>query len=315
MLENNPLVSVIIPAYNCEKFIRQAIESILNQTYTNIEILISDDASRDNTKRVIDSIHDPRIKCFHNDDNLGYLKTWNKLMSIARGDLITFQDADDYSDFERIEILINELKKDSRLGAVGSNYNRVDENGNLSYTSNFSLEHDEIFLKIPSQFDIIGSGLMIKKEVYKEIGGYNEFFDRMGAEDYYWVFLIMEKFKIINVKDVLYIYRFNENSVSGNISNNPNKINIRTILEHLIYQRRATGSDDLESGKIDELKKKLNYLNKPYNMDSSYYHYHVAKRRFYEGHKKLAIRNLIKAIKLKPFKLNYYRDLFYFIRK
>ena len=159
-------ISVIMPAYNCEKYIRQAIDSILNQTYQNIELLISDDKSTDNTKKILDSYSDTRIKRFDNNINLGYLKTFNKLIALAEGDYITFQDGDDYSELNRLELLLKEFKNDNELGACGSNYNRVDAKRNIVSTSNFALTHEEILSKIPSEFDFAGSGLMIKKEVY-----------------------------------------------------------------------------------------------------------------------------------------------------
>ena len=90
-----------MPAYNCEKYIHQAIDSVLNQTHINFELLIADDCSTDTTKQIIDSYKDPRIKTFHNNINLGYLKASNKLFSLCKGSYITFQDADDTSELNR----------------------------------------------------------------------------------------------------------------------------------------------------------------------------------------------------------------------
>ncbi len=304
-----------MPAHNAELYIEKSIECILNQTYENWELLIADDASIDKTRKIIEKYKDNRILTFHNETNLGYLETWNNLIAKANGSFITFLDSDDLCPFDRIEILLKAFSYDPELGVVGSNFNRIDHYGKIKKTSIFQLTHKEIQMAMPQRFHFIGSALMIRKEVYETIGAYHTFFNRMGAEDHYWVYLILEKFKMCNVKEVLYSYRFNEHSVTGNISNNPSKINAPIILDYLINQRRATGTDDLETGKIDNLKKMLNELNKPFETDSSYYFYYVAKRRFYEGFKKIAIKNMIKAIKANPVKLNYYKDLFYFIRK
>lgn len=303
-----------MPAYNAEQYIAKSIECILNQTYENWELLIADDASKDGTRRIIEQYNDNRILTFHNKKNQGYLETWNKLIGKATGSFITFLDADDLCSLNRIEILLNTFKNNPDLGAVGSNYNRIDDHGNFKETSNFPLKHDEIKDAMPQEFHFIGSALMIRKEVYESIGAYHTFFNRMGAEDHYWVYLISEKFKICNVQEALYSYRFNEHSVTGNIANNPSKINVPIILNHLINQRRATGTDDLESGKIDELKKMLNALNKPFETDPSYYYYYVAKRRFYEGHRKIALRNILRSIICSPLKLNYYKDFFFFLK-
>lgn len=303
-----------MPAFNAAKYIDKSIKCILNQTNKNWELLIADDASTDKTKEIINQFSDPRIKCFHNDSNLGYLETWNKLMKEASGDFITFQDADDLCAINRVELLLNELIKDSELAVVGSNFKHINTSDEVVEISEFPLSHEEVFNAMPNKFHFIGSAIMIRKEVYDTIGGYHTFFNRIGAEDYYWMYLIMEKFKFKNISSPLYYYRFNESSVSGNISNNPSKINISKILHHLIVQRKKNGSDDLQNGNELILKEYLDELNKPFLEDVSYYFYYVAKRRFYEGRKKLAINNLFKAICKKPLKIDYYRDLFYFIK-
>lgn len=304
-----------MPAYNVEKYIDKSISCILNQSYGDLELLIADDASTDRTKEVINQFSDPRIKCFHNTINLGYLETWNKLMKEALGEFITFQDSDDLCDLNRIEFLVNELSHNSELAVVGSNFQRINAFDKVVEISHFPLSHEEVFNSMPKKFHFIGSALMIRKSVYNAIGGYNTFFNRMGAEDHYWMYLIMEKFRFKNIEDALYKYRFNETSVTGNISNNPSKLNVFTILTRLIEQRIETGTDDLERGNIDQLKRELDELNRPFLDDPSYYYFYVARRRYYEGHKHLAIRHQLQAIKKAPLNFSYYRDLLYFLRK
>lgn len=312
---NSPLVSVLMPAYNCAAFVEQAMNCILGQTYSNFELLIADDASTDSTRKIIESISDARIILYHNDKNIGYLRTWNKLISMAQGDYITFLDADDMCSLNRVERLVNLLETKPEISVVGSNYTRITNNNIAVETSDFPTLHNDVFNAIPHSFHFIGSALMIRRNVYEVIGGYNVFFDRMGAEDHYWVYLVLEKFRMENLKEPLYKYRFNEYSVSGNLSNNPSKINVTQILEHIIQQRRTTGSDDLQDGNIEQLKQRLEKLNLPFIKDPSFYYHYVAKQRFYEGHKKLAIKNILLAISKAPTKINYYKDLLYFLRK
>ncbi len=138
------LVSVIMPAYNCEQFIKSAIDSILNQTGSNFELLIADDCSKDRTKQIIDSYSDKRIKTFHNEVNLGYLKASNKLFALCKGEYITFQDADDYSDLTRIEKLIGFLEVNKDVGVVGSAHHKVDNGNNLFASYQYSTTHNEI---------------------------------------------------------------------------------------------------------------------------------------------------------------------------
>src|SRR5688572_6705716 len=134
------LISVLMPAYNAGRFVHQAIDTVLNQTYRNIELLVIDDCSKDNTLEIIRSFHDPRLKLYYNEKNLGYLKTCNKLFDLAKGEFIAFQDADDYSDKTRLEIQMKEFEKDSRLSVCGSNLTAVKENGELMFCSYYSTE-------------------------------------------------------------------------------------------------------------------------------------------------------------------------------
>lgn len=212
---DSPLVSLLMPAYNCEKFIKQAIDTILNQTYVNFELLIADDGSKDGTKTIIDSYQDKRIKCFHNTQNLGYLKTSNKLVKEAQGQFISFQDADDYCELNRLEILINFFKINSHISCVGSNICKVDEKGEVISKSNFPLNHTDIVESFDRHRIVMtGSSLMVKKEVIDALGLYNEYFDRIGSEDIYWFSLILDSYQVANLSEHLYYYRSNPSSVS-----------------------------------------------------------------------------------------------------
>src|SRR6478609_1406052 len=118
--KNEVFVTVIMPAYNVEKFIGEAIESILNQTHTNFELLISDDGSSDDTLQVIGNFNDPRIKLYTQENNLGYSGNMNFLFQRATGDYILDQDSDDISNSNRLEELLKVIISDTTLGYVGS---------------------------------------------------------------------------------------------------------------------------------------------------------------------------------------------------
>lgn len=217
-MDQAPLVSVIMPAFNCEQYVKQAIDSILNQTYTNFELLIADDCSTDNTKTVIDTYNDVRIKTFHNTVNQGYLKASNKLFVKTTGELITFQDADDWSDRERIEKLVNQFKQDKELFCVGSFINRVDATGKEIGKFQYECNYEDIKKALPEYFNCVGSALMIKREILNAIGVYNEYFDRIGSEDLYWYGLFVPEYKTINIPECLYYYRDTPNSVSREVN-------------------------------------------------------------------------------------------------
>jgi len=308
------LISVIMPVYNAENYLRKAIDSILNQTYQNIELLIADDASKDRTKTIIGSYSDIRIRTFHNENNLGYLKTCNQLFSKATGDYIAFQDADDYSDIHRLELQINAFSDNSELGVCGSNYIAIKDSGDEIFCSLFPLKFDEIMSYIPKNFYIHPNTFLFKKEVYETIGGYREYFDRIGCEDYDWLCLIAEKFPIITIKDALYYYRYSENSITRSFKSRRNLYSLE-LVKFLYNQRKETGTDALHSGNIKQIIDYEAELDKPFKNDPSFFYFTIAKKFFYEGAKKKALEFMKKAIIAKPYNLKYYRDFLFFLRK
>src|SRR5687768_10903867 len=98
----SPLVSVIMPVFNCERYVRAAIQSILSQEYTNLELLICNDGSTDNSLKEIRKFSDKRIRLFINKNNVGSLATRNYLLTQAKGFFIAMQDADDISMPQRL---------------------------------------------------------------------------------------------------------------------------------------------------------------------------------------------------------------------
>ena len=118
----NPLVSVIMPCYNVENFVAKAISSILSQSYTNFELWIVDDASNDKTLEVINSFSDPRIKVVTFFENTSKIGSVNYVLNNVNGSLICFQDADDWSGEQRIEMQVKEFLNDSELGICLTNY-------------------------------------------------------------------------------------------------------------------------------------------------------------------------------------------------
>ncbi|MES2837157.1 MAG: glycosyltransferase family 2 protein [Bacteroidota bacterium] len=213
---NKQLISVIMPAYNCEKYVAIAIDSVLNQTYTNFELLIADDCSTDGTKKIIDSYSDSRIKKYHNSINLGYLKSCNLLFQKANGQLVTFLDADDINALNRFTEQVDFLIKNADFSMVGTNIIRIDSDGKETGKSNFkkdynSIKQNFIDYRVPCHY----SSLLIKMGAIKEVGLYNEYFDRVGSEDIYWFSLLVNNHKVANLEQHLYYYRKHPTSVTA----------------------------------------------------------------------------------------------------
>ncbi len=125
----NELVSIIMPSYNTGKYIKETVESVINQTYINWELLIVDDCSVDNTDEVIKEFKDKRIKFFKNEKNSGAAISRNKALREAKGKWIAFLDSDDIWEKEKLEKQINFMKKNN-YDFTYTDYQEIDENSN-----------------------------------------------------------------------------------------------------------------------------------------------------------------------------------------
>lgn len=124
-----PLISVILPAYNAERFLEEAIDSILAQTYKNFELIVLNDGSTDRTEEIILSYNDPRIRYIKNESNLKLIKTLNKGIDLARGKYIARMDADDISLPTRFEKEIDFMETHPDIGACSSKVIHLFSNG------------------------------------------------------------------------------------------------------------------------------------------------------------------------------------------
>lgn len=213
-----PLVSVIIPCYNVESFVEQAINSIINQTYKNLDIWIIDDGSTDSTLKKINAIKDERIKVFACENNTQKIGAVNEVLQKINGDYIVFQDADDWSEPERIREQVNEFMKDPELGICFTNYRYVN---NKAYTpGKIALTDEEMkeeFLNYRTNRDknyspTICGTMMISKEVLNKTKGYHSYFIGRVGEDIHWIYRILKEFKGITVDQYLYNYRVRKGS-------------------------------------------------------------------------------------------------------
>ena len=115
-----PLVTVLMPAYNAEKYIGEAIDSILNQTMRDFELIIVNDGSTDNTQQIVRSYTDERIRYFINGENIGIAESFNRAISVARGKYLAIAEHDDISHPQRFKISVSYLEKHSEIDILSS---------------------------------------------------------------------------------------------------------------------------------------------------------------------------------------------------
>lgn len=305
------LVSIIMPAYNCQKYISQAIESIVNQTYNNWELLICDDCSTDGTYQIAMNYARKfsRIKAFRNNRNLRQTITKNFLIERSYGEFITFQDGDDWSHCRRIELLVNEFRRNSRLGLLSSQIVYVNKIGNPIRNSNKPTSYEEV-LSLIHKYNVIGGpGMMIRRESL--ISPFRDFF--IANEDYDLSYLIAEKFESYSLTSYLYFYRVLDKSISNEIS--LDRLLSNLLVRHLGQQRKDRGTDDLMDNDQYSIQEYTEKVKKPYFLDSSLIYREYAANFMYKHLYKKAISTSWKAIKKRPTKWVNWMTLQYCVRK
>lgn len=231
-----PKISVIIPAFNCEQYIQKCLNSILVQSHQNIEILISDDGSNDRTKKLIDGYSDDRIKRFHNTENIGNVRTRNKLFEHATGEYYCIQDADDWSDPDRLKKQLNFIHKNNLDGCL-CRIKKIKDNKEVPSSKNH-------------QF--MPATIMLKAAVYKSTGGIPILLERIIAEDNYWITRIEENFSIGKLNEPLYFHRSNPQSLTNSFK--MENLTAVPLIKELKRQRRETGTDWAEQNNAEEIK-------------------------------------------------------------
>jgi len=293
------------------------IDSILRQTYDNVEVLLCDDCSSDNSWQILEKYKelDKRIQIFKNDENLGVSLTRNLLIENARGEYVMMQDADDFSDPERVERQLAFLKTNPDYVGCCTQFRKV-IGDKIVYESNYPTTWQEVKKVIPNSFPWICAGLMIKKEILLKYGAYNRFFSKTGFEDHYLISSIVLNEKLTNIPEALYNYRYNPNSITKSFRYpNLQKVIINKVGVKLIEQQLQSGRDVLQDANINALDQLINELKAPYISDPSRIFREMAEKSWYWNERNIAIYLAIKALLKSPFNTSNTKLLIYLIWK
>lgn len=207
-----PKITVLMPAYNAGKYIREAIDSVLQQTFTDFELLIVNDGSTDNTAEVIQSFNDPRIVMIY-QDNKGVSLALNKGLQYARAPYVARFDADDVCVAERLELQYNFMTDNPDYTIIGSAANYMDMDGNFLFTSiPPAIQNDDIQQLDPSVCPFIHSTVFYKKEVILNAGGYSE--HAYTFEDHFLWANILKSQKACNFSQPMIKLRLNPDSIT-----------------------------------------------------------------------------------------------------
>lgn len=213
-MKNQPLISVVMPVYNSQKYIGKAIKSILDQTFENYEFIIVDDGSTDDSVKIILSFVDNRIKIFRNEHR-GLVETLNHGISKSTCEWIAIMHSDDISDTRRLELQYNYIKDRNNV-VVGSSYYVIDENDKILFRTILPEQNKEIKEKLLMQNVIIHSSVMFNAEHIKNYGLYDSI---ENTEDYDLWLRLFKYTEYYNFQTPLLYYRKHNDSISTSREN------------------------------------------------------------------------------------------------
>lgn len=223
-MNNNIKVSVIVPAYNSEKFISKCLDSVLSQTYKNFELIVVDDGSIDATGSIIEKYkkQNPDIINFIKQENIGVANTRNKVIKLAKGDYIAFIDNDDFIDNDYLETLVNNCE-DGKYDIVLSGYRRPNEKGKVIFEKRIS-DYEFSKLVVQAPWAKIYKTKYILENDFK-------FLDNNIGEDIFFnlsTILSTNNVKILNY--IGYNWFYNSESVSNSKQKDFDKIDVFRLL-------------------------------------------------------------------------------------
>lgn len=209
---DEPKVTVLMAVHNGDKYLREAVDSILAQKFRDFEFLIVDDGSTDGTAEVLGRYSDPRIRIVTNEENIGLTKSLNKGLGLARGEYVARIDADDYAYPERLERQVSYLEENEGVGLLGTNAVFMDEGGRIIspfYGQEVPKDVGGLLIK-HNMF--CHSSVMLRKGCLKEAGWYSE--DLPYAQDYDLWLRISEKCDVTVLDETLCRNRVTPESIS-----------------------------------------------------------------------------------------------------
>ncbi len=208
-----PFFSIIIPTYNRAKFIKKAIQSALNQTFSDFEVIVIDDASTDDTAEIIVALNNPKIKFIKNLQNIERCRSRNKGIELAQGQYICFLDSDDYYLPQHLEIIYNEIQKREKPEALffTNAWDSTDGINLIARICPTMLQYNSIFDYIAT-FTFNPQRMCIHRNIFK-----NVLFDPdvYVCEDLDLAARIALKYPIIQINERTVVYVFHENSFTG----------------------------------------------------------------------------------------------------
>jgi glycosyltransferase involved in cell wall biosynthesis len=206
-METYEKVSIVLPTYDGSRYLQQSVDSCLRQTYKDIELIIVDDGSMDETPDIIRSYTDERIRYIKHNTNRGLPHALNTGFAMATGEYLTWTSDDNYYAEDAIESMASLLQQDKKIDFVYANFYMINGDGAVLQPISVGASRN---LK---EGNCIGPCFLYRRKVYEILGGYNP--DAFLAEDYeYWI-RVFKRFRMQKLDRFIYWHRLHPKSLTG----------------------------------------------------------------------------------------------------
>ena len=299
-------VSVVMSVFNQERYLPSAIESILNQSYTDFEFIIVNDGSNDSSNNIILSYKDKRIILIE-QENTGLPAALNLAISKAKGDFIARMDSDDIADPSRIKKQLEYLNKNREIDLIGSSVRIIDENGKFLGAEDVPIRPEAINQCLKYRCVVYHPTFFLRKEVFNKVGGYRKEF--IHAQDY--DFLLRARSKNINIAnqaDYLLDYRVESKS---SFVKDFNQSRFARLARELDRERNKFGSERERT--FSQVKKIENISSYQYFLHKSFLNLASLTNKL-QGRKRYIIRilSIFIGVFTKEARNEIFRDLMYY---
>lgn len=247
-----PLITVVIPVYNGEKTIRETIQSVFNQSLSDLELLVINDGSTDSTLEVVSQIKDERLKVY-TYPNAGLAASRNRGISLAKSEYISFIDADDLWTPDKLESQLKALQENPKAAVVYSWTDWIDESSQSLGKGSHNTQNGEVLAQLLlNDFVANGSNCLIKMQAFREVGGFDE--TLTAVEDWDMWLRLAERYQFVAVPSPQVLYRVTSNSMSFNVWG------MEAASLRIIEKAFASAPQSLQYLKRDSIGNRYKYL-------------------------------------------------------
>ncbi|EKE97146.1 MULTISPECIES: glycosyltransferase [unclassified Tolypothrix] len=254
---NQPLISVVLPVFNGAKTISETVQSVLNQTFVNWELIIINDGSQDSTLDIIEKFEsaEPRLRIF-SYPNAGLAASRNRGIALSLGEYISFIDADDLWTPNKLKSQLTALQEQSKAFVAYSWTDYIDANGKFVKSGGHTTDTGDVYQKLLLwNFIENGSNPLVRKEVFDTVGGFDE--SLSAAEDWDMWLRLAARYEFVVIPEVQVLYRLSMNSMSANLKRQESTC--LTVINKAFAAPRAESLGHLKKHTISNIYKYLTF--------------------------------------------------------